>query len=301
MNKRVLSSVFIIAITATLGILPSAIPRAHALSMASLAVDPNFAAGNPGDIFTFNVLVDNVASLAGFDVQLHYNGAAINAQSVDFSGPFAGTGCGIFPIQQTVSDSAGLIRSAEVTLAGCTTDVTDFTTGAVPVFTANFIVVSRANSALHVTTDSECSCSSLAAISNGTPIGVAHTSSDGHFFAEPSITFQKTFNVTTSPRNAIEVNGAATVTFESGVILRHGETLAGFVYVVFDVITPGGTDITLVSQEIFLPIGSSFTLTATHTFSQTGRYETFGTLFRGSDITAVVPFETLNGQTFKVS
>jgi hypothetical protein len=301
MNKRVLSSLFIIAITATLGIFPSAIPRAHAMSMASLGVDPGFAAGNPGDVFAFSVLVDNVANLAGFDVQLHYNGAALSAQSVDFSGPFAGTGCQIFPIQQTVSDAAGLIRSAEVTLSGCTTTVSDLSTGPVPIFTATFIVASRANSMLHITTDSECSCSSVAAISNGNPIGVAHTNSDGHFFAEPNIIFQKTFNVTSVPRNARLANGVASVTFESGVILRHGETLSGFVYIVFDIITPSGTDIPLSSQEIFLGVGSTFTLSATHTFTQKGTYEMFGTLFRGSDITAVVAFQTLNGQTFKVS
>jgi len=301
MNKRVLSSIFVIAITATLGIFPSAVPRAHAMTMASLATDPGFAAGNPGDIFTFSVLVDNVANLAGFDVQLHYNGAALNAQSVDFSGPFAGTGCSIFPIQQTVSNAAGLIRSAEVTLSGCTTTVSDLSTGPVPIFTATFVVASRANSLLHITTDSECACSSLAAISNGNPIGVAHTNSDGHFFAEPNIVFQKTFNVTSVPRNAKEVNGAAAITFESGVILQRGETLSGFVYVAFDIITPGGTDITLNSPEIFLGVGATFTLSATHTFTQKGTYEMFGTLFRGSDITAVVAFQTYTGQTFKVS
>jgi hypothetical protein len=302
MNKRVLSSVFIIAITATLGIFPSAVPRAHAIPTASLMVGPNFAAGNPGDIFTFSVMVDNVANLAGFDVQLHYNGAALNAvQPVDFSGPFAGTGCTIFPIQQTASDSAGLIRSAEVTLSGCTTTISDLSTGATPIFTVTFVVVSRANSQLHITTDSECACSSLAAITNGNPIGVAHTSSDGHFFAEPNIVFQKTFNVTSVPRNARTVNGVATVTFESGVFLQHGETLAGFVFVVFDIITPGGTDISLNSQEIFLGVGASFTLSATHTFTQKGTYEMFGTLWRGSDITAVVQFESLSGQTFRVT
>jgi hypothetical protein len=247
-------------------------------------------------------MVNNVANLAGFDVQLHYNGAALNAvQPVDFSGPFAGTGCTIFPIQQTASDSAGLIRSAEVTLSGCTTTISDLSTGAVSIFTVTFVVVSRANSLLHVTTDSECACSSLAAISNGNPIGVAHTTSDGHFFAEPNIVFQKTFNVTTVPRNAKLVNGAAPVTFVSVVFLDKVETLAGFVYVVYDIITPGGTDITFRSQEIFLGVGAIFTFSQTHTFSQKGTYEMFATIFRGSDITAVVPFQTVTGQTFKVS
>lgn len=302
MNKRLLSSILIIAITATLGIFPSAIPRAHALSEASLSVDPNFAAGNPGDVFAISVLVDNVVNLAGFDVQLHYNGAALNILgAVDFSGPFAGTGCTIFPIQQTASDAAGLIRSAQVTLGGCTTTVSDLVTGPVAVFTANFVVASRANSGLHITTDSECACASLAAISNGNPISVTHTSSDGNFFAEPNIVFQKTFNVTTVPRNAKTVNGAAAVTFESGIILHRGETLAGFVFVVYDIITPSGADITLTSAEIFLGVGASFTLSSTHTFSEKGTYQTFATLFRGSDITAVVAFETLNGQNFKLS
>lgn len=301
LNKRVLSSI-VIAIIATLAFVPSVTIRAHAVPMASLAVDPPSTPGNPGDIFTINVLVDNVQSLVAYDVQLHYNGNGIHATSVDFSGPFAGSGCSVFPVVESVSDAAGAIRAAVTTFAGCTVAVSDLTTGPVPVFAVTFQVVARQSSPLHISTDSECACSALAQVStNGNVVGVPHTTTDGHFFAEPNIVFQQTYNVTSTPRNPKLSTGASSVVLSSVINLDRTETLAGFAFVVFDVITPTGKDITLTSREVFLNPGQSATLTVTFNFgSQAGTYEVFGTVSRGSSFDTVVPFQTLTGQNFRV-
>lgn len=299
MNKRILSSIFLLAITATLGILPTAVPRAHALGTASLTVSPSFTAGNPGDVFTVQVSVDNVANLAGYDVQLNYNGIAIHATSVDFTGPFTGV-CPTFPIGQTVSDSAGVVRSTLVTLGGCSTTVSDLSTGPTPVFTVTYTVVARASSPLTVSTDSDCSCNTLAALVNNVAVAVSHDTFNGNFFAEPNIVFHQTYNVTSDPRTAKEVNGAATVRLSSEVFIDRSENLAGFVFVVFDIFTPDGKDVTVQSQTIFLGVGASFVFTLTHTWSVKGTYSTTVTLVRGSQIFAAVPFESLTGQNFRV-
>ncbi len=299
MNKRILSSV-IIAIIATLALLPSApIPNANAQTGASLSVTPTVTPGNPGDVFTVTVLVDQVANLVAYDVQLHYNGGGISASTVDFSGPFAGSGCSIFPVVESANDAVGTIRAAVTTFSGCTVQIT----GPTPVFVVTFTVVARQSSPLHISTDSDCACSALAQLMGGSVLAVAHTTSDGNFFAEPNIVFQKTFNVTSVPRRASLVSGAATVTFESGLILRRGEILPGFAWVVFDIITPSGKDITLISTKVFMLPGDTPTVSATATFSELGTYEMFGTIVRGSSFLpgAIVPFETLTGQTFRVT
>ena len=301
MNKRVLSSITI-AIT-LLALLPiSALPRVHATTQASLVVNPSFTVGNPGDVFTVEVDVDNVASLVAYDVQLHYNGLAVHAQSVDFSGPFAGSSCNTLVLIHSSSDPVGLIRSAVTTFSGCNVNVDDFTTGPVPVFVATFTVASRANSAFHVTTDSECACSALAQIDmSGNIVAVPHSSTDGNFFAEPNITFHSSYNITETPRQPKLSQGFTSVTLSSTLRLPNGELLSGFAYVVFDVITPSGKDVTIQSNEVFLNPGNIVTVSASFSFgTQVGTYSVFGTLWRGSAPNAIVPFETLTGQTFQV-
>jgi hypothetical protein len=301
LNKRVLSSITIaIALLALLPI--SALPRAHAVTQASLVVNPSFTVGNPGDVFTVEVDVDNVASLVAYDVQLHYNGAAVNVQSVDFSGPFAGSGCNTLVLIHSFSDPVGLIRSAVTTFSGCSVNVDDFTTGPVPVFVATFAVVSTANSVFHVTADSECACSALAQIDmSGNIVAVPHSSSDGNFFAEPNIVFHTTYFVTSTPRQPKLSQGFTSVVLSSNIRLANGETLSGFAFVVFDVITPTGNDVTVQSNEVFLNPGDSATVSATFSFgTQVGTYSMFGTLWRGSAPNAIVPFTTATGQTFQV-
>ena len=301
MNKRVLSSITI-AIT-LLTLLPiSALPRAHATTQASLVVNPSFTVGNPADVFTVEVDVDNVASLVAYDVQLHYNGAAVHAQSVDFSGPFAGSGCNTLVLIHSSSDPVGLIRSAVTTFSGCNVNVDDFTTGPVPVFVATFTVASRANSAFHVTLDSECACSALAQIdTSGNIVAVPHSSADGNFFAEPNITFHSSYNITTTPRQPKLSQGFTSVVLSSTIRLPNGEKLSGFAFVVYDVITPSGNDVTIQSNEVFLNPGNIATVSATFSFgTQVGTYSTFGTLWRGSAPNAIAPFATLSGQNFQV-
>ncbi len=280
----------------------SALPRAHAMTQASLVVNPSFTVGNPGDVFTVEVDVDNVASLVAYDVQLHYNGAAVHAQSVDFSGPFMGSGCNTLVLINSASDAVGLVRSAVTTFSGCNVNIDDFTTGPVPIFVVTFTVASRANSVFHISTDSETAGSALAQIdSSGNIVAVPHSSSDGNFFAEPNITFHSSYNVTETPRQPKLSQGVTSVVLSSTIRLPNGELLSGFAFVVFDVITPSGNDVTIQSNEVFLNPGNLVTVSATFSFgTQVGTYTVFGTLWRGSAPIAIVPFATLTGQAFQV-
>ncbi len=246
-----------------------------------------------------SVMVDQVTSLIAYDVQLHYNGAALHASAPDFSGPFAGSGCMLLPLVESVSDALGTVRAAVTTFSGCSVDVT----GPTPIFTVTFTVAARLGSPLHISTDSQCACSALVQISpTGAIVPVAHTATDGTFFAEPNVLFQKTFNVTSAPRNPLLVGGKADVVLSSGLVLPRGENLVGFAYVVFTIITPTGKVVHVQSNEAFLLIGDTPTVMATYTATQMGTFEMFGTLWRGSgpNPPAIVPFITMTGQTFRV-
>ncbi len=296
MNKRVISTLSI-AILATLALFTSFPLRVHAQGGASLSVDPPLLAGNPGDSFAISVMVDQVTALVAYDVQLQYNGNGVHAMSVDFSGPFAGSGCNVFPVIESSNDAVGIVRAAVTTFNGCTVDVSSATT----VFVVNFQVVARQNSPFHIFTDSDCACSSLAQFMNGNIVTVAHTTSDGNFFAEPNIIFHTTYNITTTPRNIQLGTGVSSVVLSSVLRLQRGESLTGFAFVVFDVITPDGKDISITSNAVFLAVGQSATVTATFNFgTQTGTYSTFGTIWRGGTFSTIVPFATLSGQNFHV-
>jgi hypothetical protein len=296
LNKRVISTLSI-ATLAILALFTSFPLRVHAQGGASLSVNPPILAGNPGDTFAISVTVDQVSALVAYDVQLQYNGLGVHAMSVDFSGPFAGSGCNVFPVIQSSNDAVGIIRAAVTTFNGCTVSVSSPT----PVFVVNFQVVARLNSPFHVFTDSDCACASLAQFMSGNIITVAHTTSDGNFFAEPNIIFHQTYNITTTPRNPRLSLGQSSVTLSSILTLPRGEDLTGFAYVVYDVITPDGKDISIQSRAVFLAIGQSATITVTYSFgTQAGTYSVFGTIWRGSTFNTIVQFQTLAGQNFRV-
>jgi hypothetical protein len=299
MNKHALSSIFIIAISATLSLIP---PAVYAATPASLAVTPTPISGNPGDVFPVSIMLANAGQLAGYDVQLHFNGLSLQATSVDFSGPFAGTGCTLFVIQRSISNLAGLIRSAVSTFSGCTTPVSDLTTGPLAVFTVNFKVIARVNSPLHITTDSECACVGLATLSaNGSPVAIPHTTSDGTFAAQPNIIFSQRTNVTAS-FDCNQCFGNNEVTLIAPLILPNTESLAGFAYVVFDVVTPSQRHLTVATQIVYLPVGSTITLTSkSASLTEAGVYQLYGTLYRSSDITGLVPFVTARGPSFNIA
>lgn len=241
-------------------------------------------------------MVDQVPKLLAYDVQLHYNGGGLSASSVDFSGPFAGSSCTLFPVLESKNDATGIIRAAVTTFSGCTVDIT----GPTPIFVVTFTVVARQNSPLHILTDFEAAGEALV---DGSLMAVGHSSTDGFFFAEPNIRFQKTFNVTTTPRQPKISQGMDSVVLSSGLRLERTESLPGFALVVYDIITPTGKPLTVTSNEVFLLPGDSVTVMATFKFgTQTGTYEVFGTLWRGGGANppAFVPFETLTGQTFRV-
>jgi hypothetical protein len=296
LNKRVLSSITIIVL-ATLAILPAIPIKAHAVIPASLSVSPTVLAGNPGDTFAITVAVDQVAALIAYDVQLNYNGLGLHVMSVDFSGPFAGSGCNTLPVIESFNDAVGFVRAAVTTFNGCTVDVPSATS----VFVVNFQVAARENSPFHISTDTECACSSLAQFVNSNIVTVAHTTSDGNFFAEPNIIFHTTYNITTTPRNVQLKTGVSSVTISSILLLPRGELLTGFAYIVYDVITPSGKDISITSPLHFLAIGTSATITVTFSFgTEAGTYSTFGTIWRGSTPSTIVQFATLSGQNFHV-
>jgi hypothetical protein len=297
LNKRVLSSVTIIVL-ATLAILPAIPIRAYATPSASLSVSPSVVAGNPGDTFAITVAVDQVTALIAYDVQLNYNGFALHAKSVDFSGPYAGSTCALLPVIESFSDATGSVRAALTTLNGCTVDITAPT----PIFVVTFQVLTRQNSALHISTDSECACSSIAQFVSSNIVTVAHTTSDGTFFAEPNIVFIPLGNVTAVPVHPKLHKGDTSTQVEAIVTMGATETLAGFTFVVFDIVTPTGATVTLTSNVAFVQPGTTATVSATYHFgTQTGFYTVFATVWRGSDPTALFPFQTAAGFVFHVS
>ena len=288
MNKRVLSSVTIIVL-ATLAILPAIPIRAYAAPAASLSVSPAIVAGNPGDTFAVTVAVDQVAALIAYDVQLNYNGLALHAKSVDFSGPYAGSTCQLLPVIESFSDATGTVRAALTTLNGCTVDIT----GPTPVFVVTYQVLTRLNSALHISTDSECACSSLAQFVSSNILTVAHTTSDGTFFAEPNIVFIPFGNVTSVPIHPKVHKGETSITLNAILTMGATEAVPGFTFVVFDIVTPTGATVTLTSNQAFVQPGTTATVSALYHFgTQTGHYTVFATLWRGSDPTALFPFQT---------
>ena len=291
MNKRVLSSVTIIVL-ATLAILPAIPIRAYATPAAALSVSPAIVAGNPGDTFAITVAVDQVTALVAYDVQLNYNGLALTAMNVDFSGPYAGSACQILPVIESFSDATGTVRAALTTLNGCTVDISSPT----PIFVVTFQVLTRQNSPLHISTDSDCACSSLAQYVSGNILTVDHTTSDGTFFAEPNIVFIPLGNVTAVPVHPKVHKGDTSTKVEAIVTMSATETLPGFVFVVFDIVTPTGATVTLTSNQAFVQPGTTATVSATYNFgTQTGFYTVFGTIYRGSDPTALFPFQTAAG------
>jgi hypothetical protein len=305
LNKRLISPI-IIALITLLSILPAAPIRVHAASTAAINVNlspetgPQVVVGNPGDVFTATVTVDAVSQLLGYSVTLLYNGITIHVTSVDFTGPFAG-----FPtltLNQGCSDATGVCASSETLLGASPVDITSPT----PVMTITYTVVARTVSDLHVVTDTECACASLAGFSNGHVIAVPHTTLDGKFFAEPNILFQKSFNVTADPKITKLSSGATTVTLSSGLILHHNESVAGFAQVIFDIVAisgpNAGTTYTVSSNVAFFLVGSTITVTGTfHLPKVSATYALFGTLLRGPDVAILAPFDFRSGQTFKVA
>jgi hypothetical protein len=298
LNKRLLSPVIAILL-ATLAFIPAVPINAHAQSGSSLSVTPSTFAGNPGDTFMVTVLVDQTTSLVAYDVQLNYNGAVLSAQSVDFSGPFAGSTCTLLPVVESFSDATGSVRAAVTTLFGCTVDVTSPT----PVFVVTFKVLSRLNSPLHVSTDQQCACTPLAQFTGGSVIGVTNIAySDGTFFGEPNIAFISAGNVTTVPFHPKIKKGDRSTQVEAFLTLGPTETVPGFAFVVFDIVSRSGATTTITSNEAFLSPGATQTVSATFTFPlHKDHYTVFATLWRGSSPTSIVMAGTAAPYLFNVT
>jgi hypothetical protein len=299
LNKRVLSPVIAILL-ATLAFIPMVPINVHAQSGASLTASPTPIAGNPGDTFAVTVLVDGVMSLVAYDVQLNYNGAVLSAQSVDFSGPFAGSACTILPVVESSSDATGSVRAAVTTLFGCTVDVTSPTA----VFVVTFKVLSRLNSPLHISTDQQCACTPLAQFTGGSVIGVTSISySDGTFFGEPNIRFISAGNVTTVPFHPKIKKGDRVAQVEAFLTLGPTETVPGFAFVVFDITGQfSGTTTTITSNEAFLSPGATQTVSAPFAFPlHKDHYTVFATLWRGSSPTSIVMAGTAAPYLFNVT
>ncbi len=305
MNKRLISPIFIALIT-LLSVLPSAPIGVHATSSAALVVNispetgPQVFVGNPGDVFTATVTVESVPMLLGYDVSLLYNGLTIHVSSVDFTGPFAGLPT--LTLTQGCSDATGICRSSETLLGASPVAVTSPT----PIMTITYTVAARTASDLHLMTDTECACASLAGVSStGAVIAVPHTTLDGAFFAEPNILFQKTLNATATPHLTKLSSGATSVTLSAGLILHHNESVAGFAQIIFDIVAisgpNAGTTYEVSSNVAFFLVGSTVTVTGTFTLPKVAAsYELFATLLRGPDPAILVPFDFRTGHTFKV-
>lgn len=304
----------LIAIIASIALMPN-IPysplhpvHANITGVATLAVSSvanpgdSLFVGNPGDTFTLQVLLDNAPALVGYDVSLIYNGHAIHASSVDFlmHTPFVGHSPLI--LHNNVSDASGVIRSTEVLQGGDSVDVTDFTTGPLPIFTVTFTVVARASSPLHIITDQECICQSLVVLDSGSVVDQPVITFDGMFFAEPNVQLSKwNATIANNQKTSILAHGDKSVTLISEVRLRSNETVAGYAFVVFDIIDPNGVDNPLLSNTVFILPGQQLQVTANFNFGTlTGVYTVFVTLWRGSDPNAMAPFETATGQHFQV-
>ena len=325
MNKRALSPV-LIAIIASMSLLSStAIPQVFAQS-ASLSVQAgpmqgnSLAAGNPGDTFTVQVLVSDVSNLVGYDVTLHYNNLALTATSVDFGTntvfcldaqgvPHSG-GCRASRtfVQMNQLDT-GIIRSAQSLLSGETMNV-DALSGALPAFIVTFTVVARANSPLHIFPDDECGCVSIAAIVDGQSTPVSHTTNDGAFFAEPNILLVAAYANASfagaTPKTSHLKRGDTSTTLQSTISLGSNETLAGFAFVVFDVVGPHGATFEVVSNELVLLPGDLKTVSASFPFSSDcsvscGTYVILVTLWRGGVDSATAPFQQATGFHFRVN
>ncbi len=285
---------------------PAAIPRAHAVD-AALTVDPPIVIGNPGFVFTISVLISDVTDLKGYDVTMTWNPATLQVLSpVDFDGSttvFDGMSSLVFA--RIVSQPSGTIRSA-MSLTGAATVDVDSGTGPKPVFTAMFEVLARANSPFHVFTDTECACEGIVADSGGGPAAVPHLAFDGVFFGVPDIKFQA-WDVGVAPhmRTRELSQGETSVTLVAKLKLSTKETLAGFGFVVFDVLDPLGGDTPVVSDVKVLLPGDTVIVTAEFSYSANcaiscGTYQVLGTLIRGSDPAAFEVFQTTTGRVFDV-
>jgi len=325
MNKRALSPV-LIAIIASMSLLSStAIPQVFAQTAAlGVQAGPSpgntLAAGNPGDTFTVQVLISEVSNLVGYDVTLHYNNLALTATSVDFGTntafcldaqgvPHSG-GCRpthVF-VQMNQLDT-GIIRSAQSLLSGDTMNV-DALSGALPVFIVTFTVVARLNSPLHIFPDDECACQSIAAIVGGVSTPVAHMTNDGAFFAEPNIllvgAYANASFAGASPKVVHLKKGETSTTLQSTISLASNETVAGFAFVVFDMIGPHGATFEVVSNELVLLPGDLKTVSALFPVDSNcaiscGTYVIFVTLWRGGVDSDTAPFQQATGFHFRVN
>ncbi len=304
----------------------TAVAPVFAQNNAALAVQAgptqgnSLAAGNPGDMFTVQVLISGVTALVGYDVTLHYNNLALIATSVDFGTntvfcldaqgvPHSGGCRATETFAQINQVDSGIVRSAVSLLSGDTMNV-DALSGALPVFIVTFQVVARANSPLHIFPDDECGCNGIAAIVNGVSTPVAHDTFDGAFFAEPNILLVAAYaNFSFAgafPQTSHVHKGQTSTTLKSTISLGSSETLAGFAFVVFDVVDPHGNTIEVVSNELVLLPGDMKTVSAAFPFSSDctvscGTYVILVTLWRGGIDTDMAPFQQATGFHFRVN
>ncbi len=277
--------------------------------------------GNPGENFSIAVFMSHIDNLIGYDITLEYAPQMLRVAAVDTvdtvfcldavgvpHGSCRGT-CFFLCANVKNNPAVGLIRVIQLVSTPTNAMNVDDTTGDLPAFIVTFQAISREthNSALHIFTDGECACPSIE-VSGFT--GLAHSTSDGAFYGEPNIVmlgvYQSASFATAIPTVSSLSLGQANVTLQSTLSLGANETVAGFAFVVFDVIYPNGTDVPAVSNTVILAPGDVRTVTAVLSFSSTcsascGTYQILATLWRGALEFDMVPFMHESGSRFWVS
>ena len=163
-----------------------------------------------------------------------------------------------------------------------------------PVLIITFVVDNSLDSFFDITADQ--------IVVGPTPTFLAHDTVDGEFLSPPVVEMHR-FDVSVAPsdRQRFLSRGELSVTLVGTIRMHNLATRGGFGFIIFDIVDPTGNSFSVMSNIVFVNPGEIANVQATFTYSAImGRYELFGTLFRGPTETFFVPGESTSGLHFFV-
>ena len=298
MNRKVVSPILLALIT-TIAIVP-ALPIAKVNAQTpTLFVDPGLVSGDIGQTFDIYVMMSDVSNLLAYDVTLEYNTAALSYVNVDFDDgacPYGVctvfVGMSHFSIVESANDATGTIRTAQTLLGGITKNV-----GAPePVLIVTFSVDNSLDSFFDITNDQ------IVVKVGPSPAFLPHDTVDGEFLSPPVVAMHRwDVSVAPSDRQRFLSRGELSVTLVGTMRMHNLATRGGYGFIIFDIVDPTGNTFSVMSNVAFVNPGEIVNVYATFTYAGImGRYELFGTIYRGPTETFFVPGEFTSGLHFFV-